>query len=196
MASHPPGKCCVTGHLLTGEAKGTVEVLEGMTAYVSLPPRSHSNGKAILYLSDACGMDIPNSQLLADGFSAAGYTVVMPDLFHGNPHPLNDDTLDLYAWLAEHPIERVDPIIQAALKWIRDDGQFKWVGAVGYCFGAKYVARFLRKGEGMIDAGFVAHPSFIETDELRSIKGPLSIAAARKCSPLLLFDVELTNART
>lgn len=31
---------------------------------------------------------------------------------------------------------------------------------------------------GKIDAGFTAHPSFVDAEELRNIKGPLSIAAA------------------
>ncbi|OMP89142.1 Protein AIM2 [Diplodia seriata] len=51
------------------------------------------------------------------------------------------------------------------------------VGGVGYCFGAKYVVRNLHGGE-RIDAGFVAHPSFVDADELKGITRPLSIAAA------------------
>ena len=53
----------------------------------------------------------------------------------------------------------------------------KRLGAVGYCYGAKYVVRGLGEGGG-VDVGFIAHPSFVETDELKQIKGPLSIAAA------------------
>lgn len=103
----------------------------------------------------------------------------MPDLFHGDPYPYNSDTVDLYAWLAEHPVERVDPIVKGTLEHIRGGLGFEHVGAVGYCFGAKYVVRWLGKAGG-IEAGFVAHPSFVERDELRGIKGPLSIAAAGK----------------
>jgi dienelactone hydrolase len=178
MTSHPPGKCCVSGHLLTGESHGTVEDIDGTPTYISLPPHGESNSKAILYLSDACGMHIPNSQILADSFAAAGYKVMMPDLFHGDPHPINDDTVDLYAWLAKHTAERVDPIVEGALKALREDQSIEWVGAVGYCFGAKYLVRWLRRGDQKIDAGFVAHPSFVEAEELRNITGPLSIAAA------------------
>lgn len=50
------------------------------------------------------------------------------------------------------------------------------IGAVGYCFGGKYVVRYLRPGQ--IDVGYTAHPSHIEVDELRSANGPLAIAAA------------------
>jgi dienelactone hydrolase len=39
----------------------------------------------------------------------------------------------------------------------------------------QYVVRHYKSG---IKAGFVAHPSFVEEDELAAITGPLSIAAA------------------
>lgn len=44
-------------------------------------------------------------------------------------------------------------------------------------FTCKYVVRHYKDG---IDAGFVAHPSFIEEAELAAITGPLSIAAAER----------------
>ncbi|KAL1984881.1 hypothetical protein VTN96DRAFT_8636 [Rasamsonia emersonii] len=52
------------------------------------------------------------------------------------------------------------------------------IGAVGYCFGAKYVVRFLKPAEKRVDVGYVAHPSFVDTEELAAIQGPLSISAA------------------
>lgn len=47
---------------------------------------------------------------------------------------------------------------------------------MGYCFGGKYVVRYLRPGQ--IDVGYTAHPSHIEAEELISSNGPLAIAAA------------------
>ena len=46
--------------------------------------------------------------------------------------------------------------------------------------GAKYVARFLKASEHKVDVGFIAHPSFIESDKLEMIAGPVAIAAAEK----------------
>ena len=41
-----------------------------------------------------------NAQLIADQFAANGYLVVMPDLFGGDPIPLNrPDSFDLMKWL-------------------------------------------------------------------------------------------------
>ena len=118
-----------------------------------------------------------NAQLIADQFAANGYFVMMPDLFHGDPIPLNRPAdFDIMKWMKPHGPDSVDPIIATALEELRGKYGAKNVGAVGYCFGAKYVVRFLKKGK--IDAGYGAHPSFVQPDELKAIEGPLSISAA------------------
>jgi dienelactone hydrolase len=81
------------------------------------------------------------------------------------------------AWLAKHPVSDIDSIIAATIKHMRDDLGAKRIGTVGYCFGGKYVARFLAKGKG-VDAGFMAHPSSMENKEIEAILAPLSIGAA------------------
>jgi len=102
----------------------------------------------------------------------------MPDLFHGDPVKLNGPAdFNIMDWLKNHGTDRVDPVIEAVLKEMRGPLGCKRIGGVGYCFGGKYVARFL-KGEGKLDAGYTAHPSFMMPEELREIKGPLSIAAS------------------
>lgn len=47
-----------------------------------------------------------------------------------------------------------------------------------YTIQAKYVVRFLKPEEGKVDVGYIAHPGFVELEELSAITGPLSIAAA------------------
>lgn len=72
----------------------------------------------------------------------------------------------------------VDPVVDAALVEMRTKFNCTKIGAVGYCFGAKYVVRHLLPASGKIDVGYVAHPSFVDAEELEAIDGPLSIAAA------------------
>jgi dienelactone hydrolase len=74
-----------------------------------------------------------------------------------------------------HP-PAVDPIIENMIKQMRGTYGCKKIGGVGYCFGGKYVCRFLK--EGRLDVGYTAHPSFVSKEELEGIKGPLSISAA------------------
>lgn len=122
-----------------------------------------------------------NSQLIADQFAANGYLCYMPDLFEGNPAPLNRPAdFDITAWRQGHSVKAVDPIVQAAVKHLRENEGITRLGAVGYCFGAKYVARQMDQAiaEKGVDVGYVAHPSYVDEEELEKINGPLSISAA------------------
>jgi dienelactone hydrolase len=81
-------------------------------------------------------------------------------------------------WRAKHGTDRIDPVVESVIKELKEKYGVKKIGTVGYCFGAKSVVRFLKKG--VTDAGYVAHPSFVTSDELKEIEGPLSISAAGK----------------
>lgn len=184
MASHPPGKCCVVGTLHEGEPTGKLIKVDGtIDAYLATPPADKArDGQGILFVPDVIGI-WQNSKLLADNYAAQGYTVLMPDIFNGDALSLNrPGDFDFVKWITEgsdgknpHTPAAVDPIIVKSIKALRDLGVTK-IGAVGYCFGAKFVVRHYKSG---IDAGFVAHPTNVEEDELAAITGPLSIAAAQ-----------------
>ena len=72
----------------------------------------------------------------------------------------------------------VEPIVDTVIVEMRTVYNCKKISGVGYCFGAKYVVRHLLPQAGKIDVGYIAHPSFVEEEELAAIKGPLSISAA------------------
>jgi len=183
MASHPPARCCTIGVTHEGQAKGEIKNI-GKTATYFAYPESKDTSNAILILTDVIGHEYINAQLIADQFAANGYYVVMPDLFEGDPVPLNrPEGFDIFAWLTKsgpsggHTKEVVDPIIETVIKDMKENQGVKKIGAVGYCFGGKYVARFQAKGRG-VDVGYVAHPSFVDAEEVKAITGPFSIAAA------------------
>lgn len=107
----------------------------------------------------------------------------MPDLFSNDPAPLDafsgSSDFDIGRWFQTHGPETVQPVVKMVKSSLFDELGVKRLGAVGYCFGAKYVVEGLAEG-GRMDAGFIAHPSAIERGELRAVKKPLSIAAAGK----------------
>lgn len=144
-------------------------------------------------IPDVIGHTAINAQLLADSFAAQGYMVVLPDLFFGDFIEMNNfANVDLGRWkegayskqgIAHDPAS-IDPVVAKCIAKMRSELGLREVGALGYCFGAKYVVRFL-VGEGeqkpaaeVLDAGFLAHPSFVDEAELRAVKGPVSIAAS------------------
>ncbi|KAI1102698.1 dienelactone hydrolase [Jackrogersella minutella] len=175
MASYPPGECCFQGFRHDGEPTGTSLKVGTHDAYLATPNASSAKDAAILYIPDVISI-WQNSKLMADQFAANGYLTLIIDPFKGDALSLNrDPDFDFVAWKAKHGPEVVDPIITTAIKYLKEEKGFKTIGALGYCFGAKYVARHFKSGIG---AGFVAHPSFVEEDELEGFKAPLSIAAA------------------
>jgi dienelactone hydrolase len=138
-------------------------------------------------LTDVIGHEFINAQLIADQIAAKGYFVVMPDLFNGDSVPLNrPEGFSIMDWLKNHMPMQTEPIVNVVLNEMRENLGCKRIGGVGYCFGGKYVCRYLKPGK--LDAGFIAHPTMVEPGELKGIEGPLSIAAAGEslCAELYL----------
>jgi dienelactone hydrolase len=186
MTSHPPGACCYAGVKHEGTPTGEMKSVGDVETYFAYP-KDKSTKRAILLITDVIGHRFNNVQLIADQFAANGYFVVMPDLFYGDAIPLNPaEGFDLMTWLTKggpkgsHLPPTVDPIIDACLVEMRTKFGCEKIGAVGYCFGAKYVVRHLRPDQGKIDVGYCAHPSFVDKEELEAMKGPLAISAAGK----------------
>ncbi|KAK0721681.1 putative cytoplasm protein, partial [Lasiosphaeria miniovina] len=181
-----------------------------ISAYLAVPPLDappHPN-TAILFLPDVLGI-WRNNQLLADRFASAGYLVLLPDLYNGDPfklhkpfaviHPTDDALTDWAAHGSDgnnpHTTQQVDPIVAAAVGYLGSQHGIQRVGAVGYCFGAKFVVRFLGGGSTTdaskkIDVGFLAHPSYVTEEELWASRGQLSIAAAETD---LIFTAEMRH---
>ena len=160
--------------------------------YITGKPIGSSGCKGVLlFLTDVFGHRFINAQLLADEFAAhGGFHVLMPDLFAGDsrpPRPLGSDpppsAESINEWLQRHTHAQTRPIVDAVLAQLRAAPQPLKLVAVGYCFGAKYVTQLL--GEGVLHAGFTAHPSFVLPEELAAVRAPLSIAAAGLFPPPL-----------
>lgn len=184
MASNPPAKCCTIGVKHEGETTGqSIKVANKHDAYLATPTADKAHkGAGILLIPDVIGI-WKNSKLIADQFAANGYLTLLIDVFNGDALPLNrSGPFDFNAWLTKgsdgnnpHTKEAVDPIVEDAIKALKEEYGVEKLGAVGYCFGAKYVVRHYKDG---IKVGYAAHPSFVEEDELAAIQGPFSIAAA------------------
>ncbi|KAI1499917.1 dienelactone hydrolase [Biscogniauxia marginata] len=183
MASHPPAQCCTVGVKHEGQPTGTDFKVGKYAAYLATPdPAKAHKDAGILFVPDVISI-WQNSRLIADQFAANGYLTLIIDVFNGDPLSLNRPAdFDFISWLTKgstgdnpHTTEYVDPIVEEAIRYLKEEKGVKKLGAVGYCFGAKYVARHYKNG---IQVGFIAHPSFVDEDELRGFKAPLSIAAA------------------
>lgn len=175
-----PFKYEKAGKLATTSTKlqGKNVTISGVKSYISYG-KNKKTDVAILYLSDIFGLALPNNLQLVDKLAKAGYFVVAPDLFDGEPVPadaLGTPGYNITAWRERHPQARVDAIIDSTIAAMKGNQyKVKKLASVGYCFGGKYVARYLAPGKGL-DAGFTAHPSGVVAAEWEAIRKPISIA--------------------
>ncbi|KAH6647347.1 dienelactone hydrolase [Truncatella angustata] len=177
-----PAQCCTLGVKHEGTPTGQEIKVGKHDAYLAVPKSDAAHKDAgILIVPDVIGI-WQNSKLIADQFAANGYLTLIVDVFNGDALSLNRDAdFDFMGWLTKgstgdnpHTKEYVDPIVEDAIKYLKEEKGVKKLGGVGYCFGAKYVARHYPA----ISVGYFAHPSFVDEEELEGFKGPLSISAA------------------
>lgn len=82
---------------------------------------------------------------MADQFAANGYHTLVVDMFNGDALSLSrPEGFDIKRWMLEgsggqnpHTPNAVDPIIEAAITFLKEQHGVKKIGAAGYCFGAK-----------------------------------------------------------
>ncbi|ORY64828.1 dienelactone hydrolase family protein [Pseudomassariella vexata] len=176
MPSDTKFHSCTTGHLHEGTPTGKMKSIRGIQTYYATSANGSARN-AIIIFTDVMGHNFVNAQLVADNFASNGFFTVMPDLFRGDAVTLNrSDSFDLMNWLKNHPPEQIIPIIKVVMKEMREVARCQHIFGVGYCIGAKYLLRALQPG--VLDAGFIAHPTHLAHEEILGINGPLSVAAA------------------
>ena len=129
-----------------GTATGKhIKVAGKHAGYLATPPANKEHKDvALLYIPDVIGI-WQNSELMADQLAEKGYTTLIIDVFNGDPLPLNrHEHFDFMKWLTQgsdgknpHTTEFVDPIVEDALKELKEKYGAKKIGGLGYCFGAK-----------------------------------------------------------
>lgn len=170
MASNPPGACCIQTTFHEGTPVGALTHQFGRDTYEV----GTNKERVIVILTDVYGYKYNNVQLVADELAKHGYYVVIPDILNDDPIP----SIEVFAeWFLKHGPEITSPIVDGFLAELKKGLQPKFLGAIGYCFGAKYAVRNLTK-IGPLDAAALAHPSFVSIDEVEAIGKPVIISAA------------------
>ncbi|KAI5886226.1 alpha/beta-hydrolase [Schizophyllum commune H4-8] len=159
-------KDCVRGVRWEGTPTGRIEKINGVDAYIATPAQDYPTDKVLLFLTDIFGMQLVNSQLMADDFAANGFKTVIPDYLNGDPTPADalapGSNWDIPKWFVNHGKDKTRPSLDRVIDGLKAQGVTSF-GAVGYCFGARYV--FDLAFDGVIKVGAVAHPSHLEVPE-------------------------------
>ncbi|KAI3460858.1 hypothetical protein Pfo_017521 [Paulownia fortunei] len=173
-------QCCENPPTLSpSSGVGSVIEFGGLKSYVSGPSDSKL---AVLLAADVHGYEAPNLRKIADKVAAAGFYVVVPDFFYGDPYDPANAEKPLPVWKSLHEpakaFEDAKPVIEA----LKSKG-ISAIGAAGFCYGAKVVVELAKSG--LIQAGVLLHPSFVTLDDIKEVKAPLAILGAEidKLSP-------------
>ncbi|KAL0391051.1 UNVERIFIED_CONTAM: 1,4-beta-D-glucanase [Sesamum calycinum] len=190
-------QCCENPPTLSpSSGVGSVVEVAGLKTYVS---GSSDSKLAILLASDVFGYEAPNLRKLADKVAAAGFYVVVPDFFCGDPYDPDNASKPLQSGnhcMNLELVSSVNPFSMLYLLGILTDFQIvakacedakpiiealkskgiSAIGAAGFCYGAKVVVQLAKSG--LIQAGVLLHPSFVTEDDIKEVKEPLAILGA------------------
>lgn len=157
-----------------GAGAGYVEQFASLNTYITGPPNSK---RAILLISDVFGYEAPNLRKLADKVSAAGYLVLVPDFFYGDPVvDFENPKFDRDTWRKAHNTDKGYEDAKAVIAALRSKGVTA-IGASGFCWGGKVVV-MLACSDDDIQAGVLLHPSRITEEDINKVKVPIAILGA------------------
>jgi len=157
-----------------------VEEIEGLKTYIT---GSQSSKLAILLVSDVFGYEAPNLRKLADKVAAAGFFVVVPDFFYGDPCDTDLAKMDLQSWRKNHGTDKGCEDARTVIAALKSKGMSA-IGAAGFCWGGIVVTKLAKFDD--LQAAVVLHPGPLTVDEINLVKVPIAILGAeidQYCSP-------------
>jgi dienelactone hydrolase len=136
--------------IIRGEPVGSmIKIADEFNAYLATPAagREKKHGIALLYIPDIMGV-WQNAKLLADQYAAHGYLCLVPDIFLGDPVPINrPDDFDVKKWIMQgsdgsspHTPNVIDTVVKEAISYLTSQHGVVKLGAIGICLGAKVSA--------------------------------------------------------
>ncbi|XP_078436320.1 endo-1,3;1,4-beta-D-glucanase-like [Wolffia australiana] len=179
-------QCCENPPVLDVAAGvGVVdEDVGGLRCYVSGDIESTA---AIILASDIFGFEAPNLRKLADKVAAAGFFVVVPDFFNGDPYVPDNPDKPIKDWLQIHSPEKSYEKANNLVNALKSKGLSSFAAA-GFCWGAKLVTELAKSGE-IIETGVM----LVTLEDIEEVKIPLAILAAEidsKSPPALIKQFE------
>ncbi|CAF3724486.1 unnamed protein product [Rotaria sp. Silwood1] len=189
--------CCVDpGAKQSYNAKGHEETLAGIATY-----KTGQGKSAIVIFTDIFGFSFINIRKIADIYAQGTQTTVLvPDLFNGDPMNPNEPNLfdKLPAWLQKHPPTDACTMADKVISTIKR--YYDSIQVVGFCYGGKIVIHLMTHPElsSLVKAAVVAHPSWLVKEEANQIKRSILFQCAetdQRFTPDIRehFEKELTR---
>ncbi|KAM0000790.1 putative dienelactone hydrolase, alpha/Beta hydrolase [Helianthus debilis subsp. tardiflorus] len=108
----------------------------------------------------AAGYEAPKLRQIAEKVAAAGFYVVVPDFFYGDPY-LHD--MEIPSWLPNHLPAKGCEDARRVVADLKTKGALA-VGVAGFCWGGMTVSKM--SGYGEIEAAVILHPGPLLEDDI------------------------------
>eukprot|EP01125_Pyxidicula_operculata_P013735 TRINITY_DN4558_c0_g1_i1.p1 TRINITY_DN4558_c0_g1~~TRINITY_DN4558_c0_g1_i1.p1 ORF type:complete len:253 (-),score=72.37 TRINITY_DN4558_c0_g1_i1:98-856(-) len=145
-----------------------------------------SGASAVIVISDVFGYDGGRNLLIADQFADAGFQVIAPDFFRGNP--ITDQFVkekgfgaEFGAWAKQFPFEQMSADLDVAIATLKENGATKF-GMIGFCWGSWVSLK--ASASGKFSASALYHPS-LGIEGFFSQTSWVDLAKAAKCPQLV-----------
>lgn len=152
----------------TGE-NGRIEEIGGLKSYIA---GSLASKLAVVLIADIYGYKAPKLSLIADKVAAAGFYVVVPDFFYGDPYV---PETPLSSWFPNHLPAKGCEDARKVVADLKSKGASS-VGVAGFCWGGMTVSKLSRYGE--TEAAVILHPGPLSDDDINAIKVPTAFLGA------------------
>ncbi|KAL0960848.1 hypothetical protein HGRIS_005864 [Hohenbuehelia grisea] len=187
---------CKAGTILEGEPTGVISNIDG--AYLAAAPEPTTK-RAVLLFTDAFGLPLVNSRLIADSYAKKlSCDVWIPDIFAGKPL-IGVDQIEMQrragekrpflslirfylsmipsipALIASRPAV-VDKRLTAFIAKLQAEKQYEQIGAFGFCYGGSTACRMA--GTDLLKSAVICHPGPVGLDTIKAIKIPVSWVCA------------------
>ncbi|KAI3704791.1 hypothetical protein L1987_75020 [Smallanthus sonchifolius] len=146
-----------------------IEVIGGLTSYTA---GSLASKLAVVLIADIYGYEAPKLRQIADKVAAAGFYVVVPDFFYGDPYV---PEMPLSAWFPNHQPVKGCEDARKVVADLKSKGATA-IGVAGFCWGGMTVSKLLAYGE--IGAAVILHPGPLSDDDIHATKVPTAILGA------------------
>ncbi|XP_048129648.1 endo-1,3;1,4-beta-D-glucanase-like [Rhodamnia argentea] len=152
---------------------GRVGELAGLKTYLTGPSDSK---RAVLLIADVFGYEAPKLRKLADKVASAGFLVVVPDFFYGDPVvDFTSPSFNREAWFKNHSTDKGYEDAKPVISALKSKG-VSAIGAAGFCWGGKVLVKLA--GTEDIQAAVILHPGRMTEDEIKAVKIPTAILGA------------------
>ncbi|GKE34714.1 endo-1,3;1,4-beta-D-glucanase-like protein, partial [Tanacetum coccineum] len=118
------------------------------------------------------GYEAPKLRQLAEKVAAAGFYVVVPDFFYGDPYV---PETPLSSWFPNHQPAKGAEDARKVVADLKSKGASA-VGAAGFCWGGMTVSKL--SSYGGIEAAVILHPGPLSDDDINATKVPTAFLGA------------------